>query len=331
MFVVRAILALSFTALVSTIVVSAQPSRPPDSHDAAIKRGVAFLTKEVPKWHAEHPCYSCHNNGDATRALIVASMRGYDIGSAVDDTVDFLRVPSRWDQNKAPGGYDDRTLARIQFGSALAIAARAGRAPDSTLVDAAKIIASDQQGDGSWTLDASKSLASPTTYGMLLATASARATLIASGREPDDFTIVQTDRFFRGVQVENVIDAAAVVLGLDVAEDVMAETLRAKCLGILREGQAPGGGWGPFVTAPAQVFDTAMAVLALNLMESDTRLARKVYRPEELREAITRGRDYLVSQQKPDGSWPETTRPAGQESYAQRISTTGWAMLALLR
>jgi hypothetical protein len=327
---VRVVLCLWFAVLISTAVLIAQPSRP-DSHDAAVKRGVAFLTKEVPKWHADHSCYSCHNNGDAARALIVAGMRGYDIGSAVDETVDFLRVPSRWDQNKGPGGFDDRTLARIQFASALAVAARAGRAPDSTLVDAAKLVAADQQGDGSWTLDVSKSLASPTTYGSLLATASARTTLIASGREPDEFSIVQIDRFFRSVQVENVIDAAAVILGLDVAEDVMAENLRAKCLGILRDGQAPGGGWGPFVTAPPQVFDTAMAVLALGLMESDPRLARKVYRPEELREALARGRDYLVTRQRPDGSWPETTRPADQESYAQRISTTGWALLALLR
>jgi Prenyltransferase and squalene oxidase repeat len=326
----RLLVGLASATLALTIGLAAQPARP-ESHDAAIKRAVGFLAKEVPKWHAEHPCYSCHNNGDATRALIVAGMRGYDIGTSVDETVDFLRVPSQWDQNKAPGGFDDRTLARIQFASALAVAARAGRAPDSTLVDAAKIIAGDQQGDGSWTLDASKSLASPTTYGTLLATASARATLIASGREPDDFSVVKTDRFFRGVPVENVIDAAAVALGLDVAEDMMAENLRAKCLGIIREGQGPSGGWGPFITAPPQVFDTAIAVLALSLMETEGRLGRKVYRPEELREAVAKGRDYLVSQQRPDGSWPETTRPAGQESYAQRISTTGWALLALLR
>jgi hypothetical protein len=327
---VRSALVITLGVFLFALLTSAQPARP-EHHDAAIKRGIAYLTKEVPKWHAEHPCYSCHNNGDATRALIVGAERGYAIGAAVDDTVDFLRVPARWDQNKAPGGFDDRTLARIQFGSALAAAARAGRAPDSTLVDAAKILVGDQQGDGSWTLDVSKSLASPTTYGTLLATASARATLVASGREPDDFAIVQTDRFFRGVQVENVIDAAAVILGLDVAEDVMAENLRATCLRIIREGQAPSGGWGPFVTAAPQVFDTALTLLALNLMESDVRLARKVYRPEELRDALTRGRDYLVSQQQSDGGWPETTRPAGQESYAQRISTTGWALLALLK
>jgi hypothetical protein len=39
---------------------------------------------------------------------------------------------------------------------------------------------------------------------------------------------------------------------------------------------------------------------------------------------------YLIDQQQADGSWAETTRPSGGESYAQRISTTAWALLALL-
>ena len=47
-------------------------------------------------------------------------------------------------------------------------------------------------------------------------------------------------------------------------------------------------------------------------------------------EMIRRGRGFLIQEQNPDGSWPETTRPPGAESYAQRISTTGWATLALL-
>ncbi len=45
---------------------------------------------------------------------------------------------------------------------------------------------------------------------------------------------------------------------------------------------------------------------------------------------IKRGRAYLESIQPDDGSWVETTRPSGNESYAQRLSTTGWATLALL-
>jgi hypothetical protein len=49
-----------------------------------------------------------------------------------------------------------------------------------------------------------------------------------------------------------------------------------------------------------------------------------------LRAQIGRGRAFLIATQNLDGSWPETTRPAGAESYAQRLSTTGWATLALL-
>ena len=111
----------------------------------------------------------------------------------------------------------------------------------------------------------------------------------------------------------------------------MAENLRRTCLSILRNGQSPAGGWGPYVTAAPQVFDTAMAVLALSLAGS--RAAPRAIGVSAGRiegSDRERARAYLVSQQRPDGSWPETTRPANQESYAQRISTTGWAMLALL-
>ena len=127
-----------------------------------------------------------------------------------------------------------------------------------------------------------------------------------------------------------MIEAAGTVLALDLASDVMAENLRRASLQIIRQGQSPEGGWGPTVTAKPQVFDTAMAILALSLLDVEPRLARSTYRPEELKEAIAKGKAYLVAQQRPDGSWPETTRPAGQESYAQRISTAGWALLALL-
>jgi hypothetical protein len=297
---------------------------------AAISRGVGYLTKEVPKWKAQHPCYSCHNNGDAARALLAAGAKGHDIGTSLDDTLAFLKQPAKWDQNKTADGFDDKQLARVQFASALALAERHGKAASTDLEQAAKLLIADQQADGSWTLDQSQSIASPATYGAILATWSARTTLIASGMQPDHFTIVAADRWIRGLAPENVIDAAGTVLALELASDVMAENLRRTSLQILRKGQAPDGGWGPYLTAKPQVFDTAIAVLALSLLDVEPRLARSTYRPDELKEAIAKGKAYLVSQQRPDGSWPETTRPADQESYAQRISTAGWAMLALL-
>ena len=301
-----------------------------DPNAAVIAKGVEYLKKEVPKWRQEHSCYSCHNNGDAARALLVAGAKGYDIGTSLDDTLAFLRQPSHWDQNKAPSGFDDKQLARIQFASALAVAERYGKAASTDVEAAAKLLASDQKPDGSWQLDNSQSLGSPATYGTIIATWSARTTLISSGMQPDNFTIVQADRWIRGLAPENVLDASATILALELSSDVMAENLRRNCLSILRQGQAPTGGWGPYVTAAPQVFDTALAVLALSSLEAEPRLARSAYTPQELKDTIANGKKFIVSEQRVDGSWPETTRPANQESYAQRISTTGWALLALL-
>lgn len=332
----RLLLSSAGAILLCSVVLSAQLKKEAtavdkgDPNAAAITKGVDYLKVEVPKWKAAHPCYSCHNNGDATRALLVAGAKGYDIGSSLDDTLTFLKQPAKWDQNKAPSGFDDKALARVQFASALAVAERHGKAASTDLEAAAKLLVADQQADGSWQLDNSQSIGSPATYGTLIATWSARTTLISSGMQPDHFTIVQADKWIRGLTVENVLDASATVLALELSSDVMAENLRRNCLSILRTGQSKEGGWGPYATAAPQVFDTALAVLALSSLEAEPRLARSTYRPEELKEAIANGKKYLVSQQRPDGSWPETTRPANQESYAQRISTTGWAMLALL-
>jgi len=333
---VRALLSAVALLLVLSTAISAQLKKEAtavdraDPYTVAIAKGVDYLKAEVPKWKAEHPCYSCHNNGDATRALLVAGSKGYDLGTSLDDTLAFLKQPATWDQNKAPSGFDDKTLAKIQFASALALAERHGKASSTALEAAAKLLVAEQKPDGSWELDSSQSLGSPATYGTIIATWSARSSLIASGMQPDNFTIVQADKWIRGLTPENVLDASATVLALDLASDVMAENLRRNCLSILRTGQSPAGGWGPYVTAAPQVFDTAMAVLALGSLEAEPRLARSAYRVEELKEAVANGKKYIVSQQRSDGSWPETTRPANQESYAQRISTAGWAMLALM-
>ena len=296
-----------------------------DPAAVAISRAVGYLVKEVPKWKAQQ-----HNNGDAVRALLAAAATGYDIGTPLDETLAFLKQPEKWDQSKAPQGLGDKQLARIQFAAALAVAERHGKAASTDLEKAANLLIADQKADGSWTPEQSQSIASPATYGAIIATWSARNTLIASGIQPDHFTIVAADRWIRGIVPENVIDGAGTVLALELASDVMAENLRRTALQMMRKGQAADGGWGPDVSAKPQVFDTAIAVLALSMLDTEPRLARSTYRPEELKEAIAKGKSYLVSQQRSDGSWPETTRSAGQDSYVQRLSTVGWAVLALL-
>ncbi|MGE0464647.1 MAG: prenyltransferase/squalene oxidase repeat-containing protein [Vicinamibacterales bacterium] len=293
-------------------------------------KAVGYLLKEVPTWRAEKGCASCHHTGDAARALFMAAHRGHDVSDALKDVRALLEAPAGWTANKGHG--DDEVLMRLQFASALAAAGEKDLNPSPALVEAAKAILADQMPDGSWVPDASDPPHTPLTWGTAVATWMARTTLIASGREPDDFAVAQADRWLRTAEASTVSDAAGIVLGLGVTSDVMADKQRATLLNMLRFAQREGGGWGATPGAEsATVYDTALVLVALQELETDPRLARSTYRVEELRDAIAKGRAYLVAQQRPDGSWPATVRGSAAESAAQRLSTTAWALMALLR
>ena len=65
------------------------------------------------------------------------------------------------------------------------------------------------------------------------------------------------------VQAQTVIDAAAVVLALGVADDTAAVAQRQRCLELIMEGRAPSDGWGAYLTSAVEPFDTALVLLAL--------------------------------------------------------------------
>ena len=83
--------------------------------------------------------------------------------------------------------------------------------------------------------------------------------------------------------------------------------------------QNPNGSWGPYRHQFGEVVDTAIALIALTENESTDD-----YHPQ-----LTQGQTFLIKQQEPEGGWPETTRPPGGVSYAQHISTSAWALIAL--
>ena len=82
--------------------------RPGALDHQAETRAIAYLAREVPLWRQENACYSCHNNGDAARALIAGLQRRHDVRPAIDDTLEWLASPARWDSNPGgKGGNDD--------------------------------------------------------------------------------------------------------------------------------------------------------------------------------------------------------------------------------
>lgn len=308
-----------FTVALGVLVLRPACGLAADPASASVDRAVAFLSAEVPKWKQENHCYSCHNNGDAVRALLRAHEAGKlkDL-APIDDTLKFLAAPETWDANGPDGPFKDLKLQRIQFGITLA-EAHATRALENRAAwrKAAKLVAENQSPEGYWDTDAPGTIGSPVTYGRALATALAAKTLSRLGDFSDE--VEKAGRWFTTNEPKSVLDAAATILGLTGGRSEAVEKRREQCLGLIRKGQSSDGGWGPFVNSPPDVFDTAVVVLALAEQSDDAHA-----------EAVRRGREYLLARQEPDGGWPATTRPAGVDSYAQRISTTGWALMALL-
>ena len=269
-------------------------------------RAVAFLAREVPAWPFRNRCFSCHNNGDAARALWAAKRRSIPFDAhSLETTRSWLLRPGEWRSSGPPGDVGDPRLAALQFGSALVSSGEGG----SALERAAELVRTYQGPDGSWAVDAGGLPGSPVTWGRTLATVLGRRILDEAGLRE---AVERADGWLASRKPVTVLEAGALLLA--------PGTSRETCLRLLRQGQSSEGGWGPYVASPPEVFDTAVALLGL----------ARVRDQAAVDEMIRRGRGFLVALQQADGGWPETTRPSGAESYAQRISTTGWATLALL-
>ena len=312
------LLLLSLVAACGCVSDSARRDRPA----IAEARAVQFLKREVPAWSRKNGCFSCHNNGDGARALYAAIREGYRVPARIlADTTAWVAQPDRWEHNKGDPGFSDLRLANIQFAASLLAALETGRATDrQPLQQAARKVCADQGADGAWQIEPRNGVGSPATYGTTLATYMALKTLKQADAAGTRDAIRKAEDWLRQSRPNNVLSAATLLLASAGEVEKSADPKRQECLTVIRSGQARDGGWGPYADSPAEPFDTAVVLLSL----TDLRFVPGV---DEL---IRRGRTFLADRQKPDGSWPATTRPPGGNSYAQRVSTTAWATLSLL-
>ncbi len=285
------------------------------------EKAVAYLAREVPRWSRENGCFSCHNNGDGARALQIATQRGYAVPeNSLLDTTRWLLKPGDWDRNGGNSPMNDKKLARIQFAAALAQGYESGLvASRRALIQAAESLLPYQERDGRWNVDAAAEAGSPATYGTALATYMARRTLEIANAEQFASRIARANDWLLSTEPRSIVDAAAKLLAFP-----RDSATKRQYLDLMLPAQTSDGGWGPFPLAPGEAFDTAIALLALRGLDPAQQA------PERTRTAMARGRAYLIATQQADGGWPETTRPPGQQSYAQRISTSSWATIALL-
>ncbi len=284
-----------------------------------LARAVDWLSRQSELWPREHRCYSCHDSGDAARAILASGPRAPQVQDRVKSTFDFLLHPSRWDENGPKGPFSDKRLARLSFSFALATAVET-RAVEgkSALVEAATALVSLQDPDGSWSLEGVEDVGSPATPGRPLATLLARDTLTAADPGRFQQAITRANDYLANHPVVTIVDAAVTLMAESGAAPRSTDRTRA-ALTLIREGRSEDGGWGPRRQSPPETFDTALVLLGLSRLPGD----------EAIRPLVAGARSYLIARQGSDGSWDETTRPTGGVSHAQRVSTTAWAVLAL--
>lgn len=259
-------------------------------------KAIAYLAGEVRQWPAKNGCFSCHNNGDGARALLIAGRLGKVIPQeALRETAAWLQRPGDWDSGAKNPAISDKVLAKIQFAAALS---EMPAVNEAILLKAAADLLPSQKPDGSWPSDEG-SIGSPATYGAALATWMALRTLESADKARFAASIARARAWLGKRKPASIPDAVASTLA------GVADHRR-----LIEGWQNSDGGWGPWPKTPSEAFDTALALLAVN---------------------NKKGRAHLVATQQQQGGWPETTRPPGGQSYAQHISTTAWATIALLR
>ncbi len=329
----RQIGAVLVTAAIAAAWAQQAPGGPPSRQRLSPEeRAVAYLARETPRWFRENRCYSCHNNGDGARALYVAAARGYRLpAAALADTTAWLKRPGEWDHNRGDPAFSDKKLARIQFAASLAAAFEAGLVRGRRgVVEAAQSLLRYQESDGSWQVDAAADLGSPVTYGSFVASWLVREVLTLAANKSDASglreAITRLDRWFLNSKAAAVPDLAAMALALCENNEPTAREKRLQAVMQILRSQGSEGGWGPYAGAPAEAFDTSLALLALTAANDRGNDALN-----ETAAKVVRGRAYLFRTQLLSGGWPETTRPPGGRSYAQHISTSAWTTLALIK
>ena len=306
----------------------------------SVERAIAYLSVEVEKWRPENGCFSCHNNGDGARALYLARTLGFEVPEkALAETTEWLRHPEKWDSNPGDPAVSDKKLARLQFSFALAIAIQSDESSDNAALDEVlRSVLADQTESGYWRVDSSSEMGSPVTWGNPLATLYTIGILTSlDGTEPSEKALSSARkglRWLAGFEPKTTIGKTVQIsaLSFEISEgqtDQPVDSGRlsrkaANACESLLDAQGSDGGWGPHAGTPSEVFDTAVVLFHLDECVVAEHSGRSA---ESARE---RALQFLYRTQAAAGGWPETTRPSGGQSYAQHISTTAWALMALL-
>lgn len=295
-----------------------------------VERGLAFLVKDALAWKSQYSCVSCHHASLVIWSLHEAKEGGY----GVDDK--FLAELTKWTADSGDGKTSVKrpaTATRALNTKALyfALALAADPSPDAVsrkgMRAFLKTVEADQTENGAW-------MAWPETRPPLFGksdetmTALAVLAMLPAVTAGDSAAKAACDRGITWLaRTKTDDDPQSVAMRLVLwrmlgRPDAECHSLVAR----IRNRQRPDGGWSQANHMPSDAWATGQALYALahaGLGPADPQIAR--------------AREFLVKTQRPDGSWPMTSRPTkpgdtGAKSLVPITSAgTAWAVIGLAR
>jgi hypothetical protein len=308
---------------------------PPEEARKAIDRGLAFLITDAEKWRTEQRCATCHHGTMTVWALSEAKSQGH---ASAARTLDAVTAWTRERLANIDKPRDPRPGWNMVSTPAVYLAVMAQAVPAQQAVSPGDLqriaghLLRHQEADGSWAW----SLAPPGNRPPPVFESDEVVTLMADvglgphvPSDPATASPARDGRQKAFTWLEKVGDGRSTqVTALRLFRDVRAgKPSRELEPGIdrLLRLQNDDGGWGQVADLPGDAYATGQALYFLSLagVAGD-------------REEIRRGVAFLVARQKPDGSWPMTSRAQpGATPMTNPVPITyfgsAWATLGLLR
>lgn len=326
-------IACLWTCIVATRWISPAAAEDAPSLDAVR----AAVTKSIPlleigargSFEQRKQCFTCHNQGLPIQALTVARSRGLKIDdkqlqTQVQFIADFLaRNKANYLLGKGQGGQVDTA------GYALWALDNGGRTPDDTTAAVAEFLLQFQNDQEHWQ---PQSRRPPSEQSLFTSSYVALRGLKTYGTpEQRERIAARMDRVTKWLLETVPADTEDRVFRLRALHLVGApEADRQRATEDLLKAQRADGGWSQLPDMSSDAYATGTALVALH-QSGGLGVDTTAYR---------NGLNYLISVQKPDGSWHVVSRskpfqtyfesgyPHGKDQFIS-IAAAGWATTAL--
>lgn len=290
-----------------------------DAMRTAVQRAIPLIEKSAATYIEERSCFSCHHQALTVMALGQAKLAGFPIQDKIISAQSKFTLEYFGDRkDRLPKG-EGVPGGSYSAGYALAGLAAAKEPANETTHALIQYLLKTQKKDGSWRIR---------THRPPLEDSDFTATALGLKAMTKTDHARKASQWLVKTQAKSTEDHVFKILGLHWAGMKKETKMAAE---VLLELQHKDGGWAQMAKMKSDAYATAQALAVLKqsgLLKPDS--------PQ-----YKRGAEWLLKNQKSDGSWHVKTRskpiqkyfesdfPHGKDQFIS-ISATCWAVMALL-